>query len=51
MGYQAFVGFHPRRYNRANPCLVPQVFLAELGRQITLLAINDRPPDDDDYDW
>src|SRR5512135_871953 len=34
-----------------NPCLVPQVFLAELGRQITLLAVNDRPPDDDDDDW
>src|SRR5512142_1852036 len=32
-----------------NPCLVPQVFLAELGRQIALLAINDRPPDDDDW--
>ena len=34
-----------------NPCLVPEVFLAELGRQITLLAINDCPPEDDDYDW
>jgi hypothetical protein len=27
------------------------IFLAELGRQITLLAIDDGPPDDDDYDW
>ena len=34
-----------------NPCLVLKVFLAELGRQITLLAINDCPPEDDDYDW